>query len=122
MNLFQAAKKGDLATLRRLIAGGADVNGQARGRENFLGYAVDSGTPLMAAAEAGRVKACRLLLDAGARVNVKNTNGSTPLMHAAAPGHRGVVRLLLEAGAQVDTRDSQGRTALLVAAWAGHAD
>src|SRR4051812_27999334 len=99
MNLFQAAKAGNLATLRRLIAGKADVNASARGRENFLGYAVASGPPLMAAAEGGHAGACRLLLEAGARINVRNVNGSTPLMHAAAPGHLDVVRLLLEAGA-----------------------
>jgi ankyrin repeat protein len=121
MTLFEAAKTGKLATLRRLLAGGADVNGQARGRDNLLGYAVDSGTPLMAAAESGQAEACRLLLDAGARVNVRNANGSTALMHAAAPGHLEVVRLLLAAKAAVDTPDGQGRTALMVAAWAGHA-
>jgi ankyrin repeat protein len=121
MTLFEAAKAGKLATLRRLLAAGADVNGQARGRDNVLGYAVDSGTPLMAAAEGGHAEACRLLLDAGARVNVRNANGSTALAHAAAPGHLDVVRPLLDAGAAVDTPDNQGRTALLVAAWAGHA-
>jgi cytohesin len=122
MSLFQAAKKGDVAALRRLVAAGADANAQAKGRDTLFGVAVDSGTPLMAAAEAGHVDACRLLLEAGARVNAKNANGSTPLMHAAAPGHLGVVRLLLRAGAEVDAEDGQGRTALLVAAWAGHAD
>jgi ankyrin repeat protein len=121
MTLFEAARAGKLATLRRLIAGGADVNAQARGRDNLLGYAEASGTPLMAAAEGGHAEACRLLLDAGAKVNVCNANGSTALMHAAAPGHVEVVRLLLEAGAEVDTLDQQGRNALQVAAYAGHA-
>jgi ankyrin repeat protein len=122
MTLFEAAKAGKLATLRRLIEAGADVNAQARGRDTILGYAENSGTPLMAAAERGHAEPCRALLDAGAKVNVRNANGSTALMHAAAPGHREVVRLLLDAGAAVDTADKQGRNALQVAAWAGHAD
>jgi ankyrin repeat protein len=122
MNLFQAAKEGKVATLRRLISGGADVNALARGRDSDLGYATQSGTALMGAAEGGHVDACRLLLDAGAKVNIRNANGSTALAHAAAPGHEAVVRMLLEAGAKVDTPDQQGRTALLVAAYGGHAE
>ena len=39
-------------------------------------------TPLIRAAYAGRVKACRILLERGADPNKTNCNGTTPLMYA----------------------------------------
>jgi ankyrin repeat protein len=43
----------------------------------------------------------RLLLDRGARLDVKDRSGYTALYWAAAKGHAGVVALLLRRGAQV---------------------
>ena len=54
----------------------------------------------------------RVLLDAGARVDARQTGWRTPLMLASISGSLPVVRLLLDAGADVNAKDSNERTAL----------
>jgi ankyrin repeat protein len=56
-------------------------------------------TPLMRAADAGRISAVRNLLSRGADVNEKDPIGITALMVAAGRGHLEVVKVLLAAGA-----------------------
>ena len=52
----------------------------------------------------GNAETARLLLDAGANVNAKLTDGSTPLALAAWKGHAEVVKLLLARGANYRVR------------------
>ena len=60
------------------------------------------------------------MLDKGAQLEAKNSNGSTPLHHAAAKGHVEIVRLLCDRGADVEARSDNGYRPLHVAAWKGH--
>eukprot|EP00913_Durusdinium_trenchii_P009906 g9298.t1 len=53
----------------------------------------------MWAASGGRVEAARLLLDAGAEKDLKDSGGGTALTAAAMNGHVEVALLLLDAGA-----------------------
>lgn len=54
-----------------------------------------------------------LLLERGADINIKDTNGGkTPLMVAMLFGHKDIAILLLEKGADMDAQDNNGRTAL----------
>ena len=71
--LHSAALSGDVAAIRALLAGGADVN--ARG-ENGV-------TPLHQAVLSGDISAIRALLAGGADVNARGEDRVTPL-HAAA--------------------------------------
>ncbi|KAL6697259.1 nacht and ankyrin domain-containing protein [Trichoderma pleuroticola] len=73
-------------------------------------------TRLLRAAKEGQETAVRLLLGAGAQVDLVDRDNLTPLSWAAGNGHEGVVRLLLAAGAQVDAKCAMGRTPLLYAA------
>ena len=57
-------------------------------------------------------EARKLLLDAGAPVNVATTEGETPLMKAADEGNAATLQLLISAGADVNTVDDEGETAL----------
>ena len=59
----------------------------------------DRCTPLMRAAERGRLKDVRSLLAAGADVNARLGNGETALMFAASEDHLEIVKALLAAGA-----------------------
>jgi ankyrin repeat protein len=91
-------------------------------------------TPLLRAAKAGDVPAIKLLLAAGALVDLPTATGATPLLAAAGSGSSGIdtraryrtearavesAKLLLDAGADVNARDKSGSTALHAAASAG---
>jgi ankyrin repeat protein len=80
-------------------------------------------TPLMFAAQFGRLDTVRELLAAGARVDLHEKGYYTALMLAAGNGHSDVVRLLAEAGANVDEVEiTRGWTALIWAAKRGHVE
>src|SRR5262249_18977412 len=99
--LLAAAKKGDVAAVKALIANGADVNAKTA-------YGV---TPLLHAASQGHTEVVKLLLEHKADANAKDTfYGQTPLL-ASLDDKSNVetVRLLIEAGAK-DT-DAALRTA-----------
>ena len=59
------------------------------------------------------------LLQQGAHIEAKSTNGMTPLMSAAESGNVPLVSLLLERGADAAANDDQGETALSWAARGG---
>lgn len=63
----------------------------------------------------------RMLLDAGAPVNVPHLGGGTPLHTAAFVGDAEVVRLLLERGCDPSRRTDEGKTAVDIARERGHA-
>ena len=107
--LHDAAGKGDIETVRDLLAAGVEVN--------QLDTMV--GTPLTKAAMAGEVEAVRVLIEAGADVNIKGGMiGLTPLQ-AAVSSSPEVTKLLLEAGADNSVRDLSGNTLLHIAAETG---
>src|SRR4030095_9082966 len=91
-----AARKGDAATVAKLLDAGVDVNTKFRYGATALSYACDH----------GQLDVVKLLLDRGADVNVKDTfYGATPLTWASSPAmkrkpeHAEIVGLLLKRGA-----------------------
>lgn len=99
---FQAAKDNDVATLRALRDGGADLDAR-----DPRGY-----SPLMLAAYAGHVEALDWLIAEGADPNTTDHAGNTPLMGAAFKGNIAVVERLLAAGAFRNLRNVAGLDAL----------
>ena len=79
-------------------------------------------TALMHATSAGHDTVVRLLLDAGASVQLENDAQETALHLAAQRGRTEAARLLLEAGADFMARDADGRTPLFLAIERGHAE
>ncbi|KAJ4461436.1 putative ankyrin repeat protein [Paratrimastix pyriformis] len=69
-------------------------------------------TPLHRAARNGHAEACRLLLAAGATLDVTNVDGETPLFAAVSSDSREVVQLFLESGAQIGPVNVDGETPL----------
>jgi uncharacterized protein len=108
-----AAVNRDMATLKKLIAGKADVNA----------VQPDGGTALLWAIHWGDAEAVDLLLKAGADVKVANRLNATPLYLAAESGNDVIVRKLLEAGADPNqTVLSEGETPLMFAARSGNVE
>ncbi len=108
-----AAMRGDISTVRELLAGGSDVNA-AQG---------DGMTALHWAAEHGDSELAQMLLHAGAAVEpVTRIGGYMPLHLAARTGNEAVARLLLDAGADAaKAAPGTGSTPLHLAATAGSA-
>ena len=106
--LLDAARRGELETVRELILRGADVDA-VRG---------DGMTALHLAAERGHAEVARALIDAGAAVDAGTRIGRyAPLHLAARGGHGAVVARLLEAGADPNAATTNsGVTTLHLAA------
>ncbi|MFH0822938.1 MAG: ankyrin repeat domain-containing protein, partial [Pseudomonadota bacterium] len=77
---------------------------------------------LLQAADMGRLDEVKRLLDRGAAIDPKDSEGWTALMWAAAEGHASVVQLLLERGADTHAKDHWKDTALDRARAKGHAE
>ncbi|HTX25210.1 MAG TPA: ankyrin repeat domain-containing protein [Steroidobacteraceae bacterium] len=113
--LLRAARAGDAAAIRLLLAHGADTSLANR----------NGATPLMAAAGIGAtsvdtrgkyktqkeaVASIELLVAAGAPVNAADGRGDTALHGAASWGWNDVVRCLVAHHADLNARDARGMT------------
>ena len=103
--LIEAVRNNDLASVRRLIDAGADVN---------IHDPQGGATPLMYASVYFTPEGMLFLLDKGADPNAKNEAGATALMWAM--GDMRKIRMLVAKGADVNARANTGRTPLLLAA------
>ena len=108
--IHQAAMKGDLEAVKRLLAADAALL-DARGPDGI--------TPLGFAAALGRADVARHLLGRGADRNARDGQGITPLFIAVWRDRPEIVRLLLDAGADVGVSGPGGVSALHVAAMNG---
>ena len=146
--LYAAAVGDDVASMRRLIAEGADINETCDdaycttalvyaalvGSVECVCLALEEGadpdvtikqgglvgyTAAMCAAQAGSVECLQVLIEAGCDLWIEGDHGSTAL-GVAAFGHSGCMQLLLDAGADpTATYGSSNRTLLMLAAYYG---
>jgi ankyrin repeat protein len=86
-----AARKGDIAAVKALLAKGVDVNTKSRYGATALSFACDrENTELV-----------RVLIEHGADVNVQDTfYKATPIVWAGQKGNAEIVKLLLDRGAR----------------------
>ena len=102
---------GDLATVKSLIAAGADVNCKD---------ALYHMTPLIAGAMRRNGDCVNALIAAGADVNAKDGTGQTALIWASSNGAADCVNALIAAHSDVNVKNNGGRTALMDAANRDH--
>ena len=103
VDIWTAARTGNIGAIKRHIAAGTDVNGtEPEG----------GSTPLIVAALNGQGKAADLLIENGASIDARNNDGSTALHVAAFFGHTEIVKTLLSAGADVNARNQRGEAPL----------
>lgn len=112
--LLEAVRSGDVDSVRRMLAAGADVNSRDG----------EGATLLMMASHAGNLPMVMALIEAGAEVNASDERGWTPLMKAAynAELDRGfpdVAQALIDADANVEMPISYGIRPLMLAAGYG---
>ncbi|HKO87822.1 MAG TPA: ankyrin repeat domain-containing protein [Burkholderiales bacterium] len=107
--LMHAAWKGHIDAVRWLLAHGAQVNRAPR-QWTALHYAVF----------AGNEEAAQLLMQQGADINARSTNGSTVLMMAAREGRASLAQALINRGAEAGVRNDAGDSALQWSLRHGH--
>lgn len=108
--LGAAAIKGDLESLKLLIAKGAEL--EKKGQRGM--------TPLVAALDADQEAAALYLLAQGADAEAPDKNGENPILWSSFNGLDDVTAKLLSMGVDADFRSNVGRTAVMDAARRGH--
>ncbi|MDN5835963.1 MAG: ankyrin repeat domain-containing protein [Nitrosospira sp.] len=141
-DLRWAVEDNNIPDVTDLLAKGADPNTPDEG----------GNTLLMVAIRHKNTKLADLLIDAGAKLTLRNKfgetaimlasynglrdiveklyvkgaeinhNGWNPLIYAATNGHANIVELLLGGGVQIDATSENGTTALMMAARGNHSD
>jgi hypothetical protein len=110
-SLIAAAKGGHDDMVNLLLDKGADIN-----ERYTTGQSYDSSdTPLHEASDKGNVSTVRILLERGAEVDAKNSDGTTPLYAVVTSGSIGkdkdreaIVRMLLERNADPEIKNRGG--------------
>ncbi|MGI8527413.1 MAG: ankyrin repeat domain-containing protein [Pseudolabrys sp.] len=110
--LLDAARKGDVPAVERLLKAGAKVDAPDELKR----------TPLMLATQANRVDVARVLIAAGANVNAKDAIEDSPYLSAGAEGRNEILKMTLAAGADLKSLNRFGGTALIPAAHHGYPD
>lgn len=109
MDLFTAARSGDLKALNELILAGHSLN-----EKNQLGH-----SPLMIAAYNGHYGAVDLLIKHGADVNSTDNSGNSIIMGVVFKGHSPIFDLLIKSGASLENLNNKKQSALDLAVMFG---
>jgi ankyrin repeat protein len=110
--LVDAAGRGDLAQVRRLLEAGSSIEQRdASGR-----------TAVLAATAGNHLEVVRALIARGADVNAQDNQRDSAFLLAGARGHTEIVRATLAAGADLKSTNRYGGTALIPACHYGHVD
>ena len=93
--LIRAADRGYVEIVRRLLETDIEID-----HVNNLGWTALLEAILLGGGDGAHTDVVRVLVDAGADVNLADANGVTPLAHAEARGYSDMVSILVVAGAR----------------------
>jgi len=111
--LFQLVKENRVNEIQKMLEDGYNVNEM----DDRTGRTV-----IMEASRLRRFEACRVLLQSGARLHLKDSNGDSCLHLAASEGDAEITQMLLDFGALSQDCNKDGRTPLELAAAGGHTE
>jgi uncharacterized protein len=114
---MRAARSGDAATMRVLLAAGADPKLVTKDGNNALLFAAGIGyrDKNTRGTDAEALEALQLCMDQGLDLNQANNKGETVLHGAANRGSDLLVKFLVEHGAKLDAKSKAGFTPLDIA-------
>lgn len=136
--LFLAVRRGNLLDVRQAIGDGANVNTSDTFGYTPLMFSVETRnadiitylldmradpniqekingqTALMLAVKRGGIDTARILIQNGARLDIRDRNGNTALIWAACANVE-IIQLLISNGAEINARNRMGRTVLSTA-------
>ena len=145
LDLLHAVRANDCVAAKLALSEGADPNAMSFSAESFLMLAAKESRWQLCRLLAEHGADCNetygklqrsllhravitqnygfavMLLTAGAKVDVRDRNGSTPLHYAARSNQEYLLRRILKAGADAQATDGQARTPRDVASMKGHA-
>ncbi len=112
--LMRAARSGDAAAMRLLLAKGANARLTTKDGNTAMLFAAGIGyrDKNTRGSESDAVEAVKVALDAGLDLNTENTKGETALHGAASRGADSIVQFLVDHGAKVNAKSKQGFTPL----------
>ena len=117
--IWEAARRGDVDTLRFLLVLRDSPDVITLGNTTLLHCVCNHHEET-----ADRAACLKLLIDAGADLELTDSSGSTALHYAAGAGQPELLSLLIQAGANLEATQQLGSTALHLASWGyvGRAD
>ena len=110
--MLEAAARGEVDTLQRLIAAGAALESANAAGE----------TPLLFAVKNNHLSAAVLLIDAGSNINAQAANRDSPWLLAGALGRTEMLRHMIPKGPDFAVRNRFGGNALIPACERAHVD
>jgi len=111
-SVLEAAERGDLTGIERLIAAGAPIDIADAAKQ----------TPLLLAVRNDHLAVATRLIDAGADINAQAANQDTPWLLAGALGRTAMLRHMLPKGPDFRIRNRFGGNALIPACERAHVD
>jgi len=110
--MLEAAARGEVDTLRRLIAAGVSLESANAAGE----------TPLLLAVKDNYLSAAVLLIDAGSNINAQAANKDSPWLLAGTLGRTEMLRHMIPKGPDFSVRNRFGGNALIPACERAHVD
>lgn len=102
IDIHTAVLKNDIKAIKEHIAAKSDLN---------VKESMGGSTPLISAALFGRTEIAKLLINAGANLNIQNNDGSTALTTSAFFCRTDIVKMLLAKKANKTLKNNYGQTA-----------